>query len=201
MDGYAVRCADVAQALHASGPAAGALPVSQRIAAGASGLTLAPMSVARIFTGAPIPLGADAVVMQEDCEVLPGAGGPGSQAVRIKSVPAPGQWIRRAGEDVTQGAVVLSKGELLTPASLGLAASIGMNVVLEEVATNVARHGGDPGQPRDLVIRLDHDDGQAVLVVEDDGQPFDPTTAPDRHIPISLADATPGGAGLTLIWH
>ncbi|WP_394755223.1 gephyrin-like molybdotransferase Glp [Rhodoferax sp.] len=129
MDGYAVRCADVAQALHASGPAAGALTVSQRIAAGAAGLPLAPMSAARIFTGAPIPLGADAVVMQEDCEVLPGAGGPGSSAVRIKSVPAPGQWIRRAGEDVTQGAVVLLKGELLTPASLGLAASIGINVV------------------------------------------------------------------------
>ena len=138
MDGYAVRCADVAQALHASRPAAGALPVSQRIAAGASGLPLAPMSVARIFTGAPIPLGADAVVMQEDCEVLPGAGGPGSNAVRIKSVPAPGQWIRRAGEDVTQGAVVLSKGELLTPASLGLAASIGMNVVLVRRRPRVA---------------------------------------------------------------
>lgn len=129
MDGYAVRCFDVAQALQTTQPEAGTLPVSQRIAAGASGAALAPMTVARIFTGAPIPLGADAVVMQEDCDVLPGAGGPAGNAVRIRSMPAPGQWIRRAGEDVTRGAVVLSKGERLTPAALGLAASIGMNLL------------------------------------------------------------------------
>lgn len=118
MDGYAVRCADLAQDHAQAG-----LPVSQRIAAGSSGTPLAPMSIARIFTGAPIPPGADAVVMQEDCEVL------ADGAVRIKSVPVPGQWIRRAGEDVALGAVVLSKGERLTPASLGLAASIGMNLL------------------------------------------------------------------------
>jgi len=104
MDGYAVRCADVLQAQ----PHHGVLPVSQRIAAGLSGAPLAPMSVARIFTGAPIPAGADAVVMQEDCEVL-AAGG----EVRIRATPTPGQCIRRAGEDVTAGAVVLSQGERL----------------------------------------------------------------------------------------
>lgn len=119
MDGYAMRCADVQQAL-ATG---GALPVLQRIAAGASGQPLAPDSVARIFTGAPIPAGADAVVMQEDCELLE------SGAIRLKTMPEPGQWIRRAGEDVTQGAVVLSKGERLTPAALGLAASIGLSAL------------------------------------------------------------------------
>lgn len=116
MDGYAVRCADVLQAQ-------GVVQVTQRIAAGASGAPLAPLSAARIFTGAPIPPGADAVVMQEDCEVLEGG------AVRIKAVPVPGQWIRRAGEDVTLGSIVLSKGERLTPASLGLAASIGLNLL------------------------------------------------------------------------
>ncbi len=125
MDGYAVRCADVQQALTQNG----ALPVTQRIAAGASGTLLAPMSVARIFTGAPIPPGADAVVMQEDCEVVEVGNGQTQASVRIKAVPVPGQWIRRAGEDVTLGAVVLSKGERLTPASLGLAASIGMNML------------------------------------------------------------------------
>lgn len=114
MDGYAVRCADLADP-------AKALSVSQRIPAGASGRALAAMTVARIFTGAPIPPGADAVVMQEDCEVQ------ADGSVRIKVTPKPGQWIRRAGEDVLRGAVVLSKGERLTPASLGLAASIGMN--------------------------------------------------------------------------
>jgi len=124
MDGYAVRCADVRLA-------GGVLPVSQRIPAGASGQSLQTGTVARIFTGAPIPAGADAVIMQEDCEPLgdakPDQGSLGS--VRIKSAPQPGQWIRRAGEDVTRGAVVLSKGERLTPASQGLAASIGMSTL------------------------------------------------------------------------
>ncbi len=115
MDGYAVRCADLAAGV--------ALPVSQRIAAGSSGSALAPMSVARIFTGAPVPEGADAVVMQEDCTVQPDG------AVRVHGPVQPGLWIRRSGEDVIQGAVILSKGERLTPAALGLAASIGMNTL------------------------------------------------------------------------
>jgi molybdopterin molybdotransferase len=124
MDGYAVRCADVRVA-------GAVLPVSQRIPAGASGQSLQPGTVARIFTGAPIPVGADAVIMQEDCEPLgdakPDQGQLGS--VRIKNVPPTGQWIRRAGEDVTRGAVVLAKGARLTPASQGLAASIGLSTL------------------------------------------------------------------------
>ena len=119
MDGYAVRCADVAQA---TSP----LPVTQRIAAGSAGEPLAPNSVARIFTGAPIPLGADAVVMQEDC-TLENSDQPALSGLRIHNIPESGQWIRRAGEDVKMGAVVLQKGELLKPAALGLAASIGMD--------------------------------------------------------------------------
>ena len=116
MDGYAVRCADWASA-------ATALPVSQRIPAGSSGQALAPASVARIFTGAPVPAGADAVVMQEDCEVQGPDGA--MPVISLKSAPRPGQWIRRRGEDVADGAVVLQRGQRLTPASLGLAASIG----------------------------------------------------------------------------
>jgi molybdopterin molybdotransferase len=115
MDGYAVRCADITAGV--------VLPVSQRIPAGASGAPLQPGSVARIFTGAPVPAGADAIVMQEDCEAV------AEGSVRVNAVPQPGQWIRRAGEDVTRGAVVLSKGERLTPAELGLAASIGMSTL------------------------------------------------------------------------
>ncbi len=116
MDGYAVRCADLLQA-------ATVLPVTQRIAAGSAGLALGPMSAARIFTGAPIPPGADAVVMQEDCEALPG------ERVRINASVSPGQWIRRAGEDIASGAVILAQGERLSPAALGLAASIGMSTL------------------------------------------------------------------------
>lgn len=113
MDGYAVRAADCAQA-------GAVLRVTQRIPAGTHGTQLHAGEAARIFTGAPIPPGADAVVMQEDCEALEG-----EQVKVLKAVPA-GQWIRRSGEDVTRGATVLSKGTRLTPAELGLAASIGL---------------------------------------------------------------------------
>jgi molybdopterin molybdotransferase len=114
MDGYAVRCADIA--------APGAvLPVSQRVAAGSAGEPLVAGTAARIFTGAPVPPGADAILMQEDCDAVE----PGS--VRINAVPQPGQWIRRAGEDITRGAVVLAAGTRLSPAELGLAASIGLH--------------------------------------------------------------------------
>ena len=115
MDGYAVRTTDV--------PEAGVvLQVTQRIAAGSSGHPMSPLSAARIFTGAPIPPGADAVVMQEDCEV----GNDCEGGVRLNAVPTAGQWIRRAGEDVARGSVVLRSGERLHPAALGLAASVGM---------------------------------------------------------------------------
>ena len=112
MDGYALRCADV--------PAAGTvLPVSQRIPAGVVGTPLAPGSAARIFTGAQVPAGADAVVIQEQCAVQDGS------AVRIDAVPEPGQWIRRRGEDVRAGSVALEAGTRLTPQAFGLAASVG----------------------------------------------------------------------------
>ena len=114
MDGYAVRCADVKQ------PDA-VLRVTQRIPAGATGQPLGVGEAARIFTGAPIPPGADAVLMQEDCEALDDG------QVRCRVVPQPGQWIRLSGEDVTRGATVLHRGDRLGPAALGLAASIGLS--------------------------------------------------------------------------
>ena len=113
MDGYAVRCADAAQA-------GAVLAVSQRIAAGSVGTPLQPGTAARIFTGAAIPPGADAVLMQEDCSALDGG------QVQVHAVPQPGQWVRRAGEDIALGAEVLAAGTRLTPAELGLAASIGL---------------------------------------------------------------------------
>ncbi|HSV71296.1 MAG TPA: gephyrin-like molybdotransferase Glp [Methylibium sp.] len=112
MDGYALRSADVT----AVGTV---LPVSQRIAAGQVGAVLAAGTAARIFTGAPIPAGADAVLPQEQCEALDGG------AVRVHAVPPAGQWIRRRGEDVQAGSVVLPRGSRLTPQALGLAASVG----------------------------------------------------------------------------
>ncbi|WP_225784852.1 gephyrin-like molybdotransferase Glp [Xenophilus sp. Marseille-Q4582] len=118
MDGYAVRAADCA--------AAGAvLRVTQRIAAGSVGAPLQPGEAARIFTGAPIPPGADAVVMQEDTQLLEAPAGSDVPQVRVQLPPSAGQWIRRAGEDVSAGRTVLSRGLRLTPQALGLAASIG----------------------------------------------------------------------------
>ena len=114
MDGYAVRSADLATS--------DVLQVTQRIPAGSYGLALEPLAAARIFTGAPIPPGADAVVMQEDTEALTA-----SASVRLLTVPKAGQWIRRQGEDVARGAVVLARGQRLSPAALGLAASIGFD--------------------------------------------------------------------------
>jgi len=113
MDGYAVRSADCAQA-------GAVLRVTQRIPAGSHGMPLNAGEAARIFTGAPIPPGADAVVMQEDCEASEG------EQVKVNKVIASGQWVRRSGEDVTRGSRVLTQGTRLTPAELGLAASIGL---------------------------------------------------------------------------
>jgi molybdopterin molybdotransferase len=110
MDGYALNTADWAEGRR--------LKVGQRIAAGSVGRALQPGEAARIFTGAPIPPGADAVAMQEDCELH------GDELIVLRP-PRPGEHIRRAGEDIAAGQHVLLAGECLTPARLGLAASVG----------------------------------------------------------------------------
>lgn len=112
MDGYAVRRGEIADE-------GVPLAVSQRIPAGSAAQPLQPGTAARIFTGAPVPEGADAIVMQEDTETLDDG------RVRIMRVPAEGQWIRRSGEDITRGSTVLARGTRLGPAAQGLAASIG----------------------------------------------------------------------------
>ena len=150
MDGYAVRVADLAPGVP--------LPVSQRIAAGSSGVPLEPGTVARIFTGAPIPLGADAVVMQEDCmEVAVANAADTRPAITINSQAHSGQWIRRQGEDVTLGHAVLRAGQRLGPAALGMAASVGFADLLVARRPRVALFStGDelvmPGQvqPQDM---------------------------------------------------
>ncbi len=125
MDGYAVRASDCTHA-------GAVLRVTQRIPAGTHGTQLHAGEAARIFTGAPIPAGADAVVMQEDCEALED-----EQVKVLKAVPA-GQWIRRSGEDVTRGAKVLTHGIRLTPAELGLAASVGLAQLQVQARPRVA---------------------------------------------------------------
>jgi molybdopterin molybdotransferase len=130
MDGYAIRSSDVCSSDVRE--AGAVLQVTQRIPAGHFGKALEPMSAARIFTGAPMPQGADCVVMQEDCKVLDDG------CVQVNVLPKAGQWVRYRGEDVKQGFVALSKGELLAPAALGLAASLGMDKLVVTRRAKVA---------------------------------------------------------------
>lgn len=114
MDGYAVRAADCAGG-------AAVLKVAQRIPAGQVGTFLEPGTAARIFTGALIPEGADAVVMQEQCELSHDGA-----TVTVRHAPASGEWIRRQGEDIRTGSVVIEAGTRLRSQELGLAASVGI---------------------------------------------------------------------------
>ena len=144
MDGYALRSADV--------PATGTvLPVAQRIPAGQQGQPLAAGTAARIFTGGQLPTGADAVVMQEQCEALTDPSHPFG-AVRVNIVPQRGQWVRRRGEDVRTGAIVLHRGSRLTPQAMGMAASVGAAAlpVLRRPRVAILSTGDElqmPGEP------------------------------------------------------
>ena len=119
MDGYAFNHADVVAAAGADGRVT--LPISQRITAGSVGLPLRPGTAVRIFTGAPIPPGADTVLMQERTE----ADAEGQQ-VTLLDVPAAGTAVRRRGEDIGEGDTILPAGRKLTPQDVALAASVGL---------------------------------------------------------------------------
>lgn len=138
MDGYAVRLADLA----APGTR---LPVSQRIAAGSAAAALAAGTAARIFTGAPVPAGADAIVMQEVCRAE-------GDAVVIDALAKAGEWIRRRGSEIRSGAVVIAAGTRLSAAHVGLAASLGLPTLPVKRRLKVAMFftGSElvaPGQP------------------------------------------------------
>jgi molybdopterin molybdotransferase len=141
MDGYAVRTADT------QNPGS-VLTIAQRIPAGSVGTELQSGTAARIFTGAPIPQGADAVVMQEDCAIDPAK----PDAVSIATSPTVGQWIRRRGEDLSAGNVALTAGCILRPQELGVAASAGLTHLPVKRRVRVAAFfTGDelslPGEP------------------------------------------------------
>lgn len=134
----ALRCAD----LRGEGSP---LRLSQRIAAGHPGQALVPGTAARIFTGALVPEGADAVVIQEDCRF-------DGESVTILQMPRPGDNIRLAGHDVAKGEAVLTAGHLLRPQDIGLLASLGIETVAVSRPPRIAIvNTGDevvaPGQP------------------------------------------------------
>jgi molybdopterin molybdotransferase len=112
MDGFAIRANDAGKPLR----------VSQKIMAGSVGKPLEPGSAARIFTGAPIPAGADAVVMQEHARL-------DGETVHLTKKPSPGDWIRRSASDIARGAEILAAGRRLAPQDTGLAASVGIGTL------------------------------------------------------------------------
>ncbi|GAB3628527.1 molybdopterin molybdenumtransferase MoeA [Pandoraea terrae] len=113
MDGYAMRCGDLTGAETA-------LPVTQRIPAGHQPEPLEIGTAARIFTGAPLPEGADTVVMQEQCEAVDDG-----NRVIVRHAPQAGEFVNRQGSDIRNGSVILAAGTRLGPQALGLAASVG----------------------------------------------------------------------------
>lgn len=126
MDGYALRLADQA------GDGPWTLPVAARIAAGdGRRIVLPPGAAAQIFTGAPIPAGADAVVMQERIRRR-------GDRILLADRPYPGQNIRRRGEDVAEGAAALAAGLALTPPRLALLAGCGLPEVTVRARLRVA---------------------------------------------------------------
>ena len=140
MDGYAVRTADT------QNPGS-VLKIAQRIPAGSMGTQLESGTAARIFTGAPVPPSADAVVMQEDCMT-----DSETNQVTINIAPISGQWIRRRGEDLTAGKTALTAGTFLRPQELGVAASAGLTHLNVKRRVKVAAFfTGDelalPGEP------------------------------------------------------
>ena len=142
MDGYALRVEDIASA---SQDAPVRLPVAERIAAGKIGGPLLPGTCARIFTGAPLPPGADTVVPQEDVSRE-------GDVVAFSQTPQIGAWVRRQGSDVAAGSVILHVGDRLTPGAIGMAASIGRAyvTVFRKLRVGVFFSGDElvqPGEP------------------------------------------------------
>lgn len=137
VDGYALCCDDLKSDT--------TLPVSARIAAGQQSDPLAPGTAARIFTGANVPPGADAVVMQENVDLLP-------EGIRVPHKPNPTQNIRRRGQDLAAGSLALAKGTRIRPQEMGLIASLGVDrvPVYRRLRVAVLTTGDElvePGQP------------------------------------------------------
>jgi len=136
MDGYAINTADLAT----SGTTR--LPLTQRVAAGAVAESLVPGSAARIFTGAPIPDGADAVIMQEQVEAT-------ASGISFTSRPASGTNIRPLGNDIQRGTRILTEGCRLRAQDIGIAASVGLQnlPVFEAIKVGIFFTGDELVEP------------------------------------------------------
>ncbi len=173
MDGFAFRHADAAQAA-----GEGLHLVGEQFAGPDAGLAVAAGQCVRITTGAPLPAGADTVLIKENADVVDGR-------VRARGVPAAGTHVRRAGEDVRVGDTVLHAGERLTPARLGLAASLGRHDLpaFRRPTVAVFTTGDElrpPGQP--LAPGEIHDSNRVLLqslLAAEGGEPVAWPVLPD----------------------
>ncbi len=181
MDGYAVRAAELTGA---SAAAPVTLPLrGESRAGGPLPPPLEPGAVMRIFTGAPLPAGADAVVMQEETERR-------GEAIAIRQAPTPRQHVRERAGDLSSGAVALRRGTRLGPGEVGLLASQGVAAVSVARAPRVAllstgdelRDVSDPEEPGTIVNSNAY--ALAAQVVEAGGVPWIQPIAPDRLEPI-----------------
>jgi molybdopterin molybdotransferase len=142
MDGYALGARDLA------GPGPWELPVAGESAAGGDLPDLVPGSACRIYTGARLPEGADTILMQENVDRR-------GDAIAFKSVPRPGEYVRRRGGDLNEGAVGLARGTRLSPGHVALAAGLErpqLLVARRPVVTVLCsgdelRSPGEPGKP------------------------------------------------------
>lgn len=150
MDGYAIRTSELVGA----GP--WELPVRATSSAGGP-ISAAPESgAARIFTGAPLPTGMDAVIMQEDVRA---SDRDGETTISFSLEPTPGAWIRRRGDDLAEGAVALARGKLLGPGGVALAAALDRASVVVSRRPTVTilgtgdelRSPGEPARPSSIV--------------------------------------------------
>ena len=186
MDGYAVRAADL------SPDAPTELSVAGRTLAGDAPTTLPAGHAQRIMTGAPMPAGADTVIMQERVQVIE-TGEPAQARIIIPPGQHAGQNIRRRGEDLQQGAIALPAGSALSAIALGVAASLGHTTVdvFRPLRVGVFSTGNELVQPgQTLAPGQIHDSNRPTLlalVAEQGWQPVDLGSLPDD--PARLGDA------------
>lgn len=186
MDGYAVRAADL------SPDAPTELSVAGRTLAGDAPATLPAGHAQRIMTGAPMPAGADTVIMQERVQVIE-TGEPAQARIIIPPGQHAGQNIRRRGEDLQQGAIALPAGSALSAIALGVAASLGHTTVdvFRPLRVGVFSTGNELVQPgQTLAPGQIHDSNRPTLlalVAEQGWQPVDLGSLPDD--PARLGDA------------
>jgi molybdopterin molybdotransferase len=191
MDGWACRQADLGTI------PARLKPVGHAAAGGRHDGTVGPGQCVRIFTGAPLPDGADAIVIQEDADLA-------SDMLTVREAPKPGQWIRKAGLDFTEGQVLLQAGRRLSPADVALAAAMNIpwlqvrrkpRIAVLATGDELARPG-EPIGPNQIVSS--NNIGLAALIEANGGCAIDLGIARDTEADLRAKAAAAAGCDLLL---